>query len=809
MIEDILQQVREFTDWVLGPGLPVLTAAGTAVALLLPVLGLQRSENRRLRTELESSMTEAARLDEMLLAAPDGFFCWYPDGTERCSRRLAVLLELISGLDAGWDDIRQSFGLTEAAELELAVAALRQDGRGFELELPLRDGMRRVLVIGMRAADADGRVMADTLWMRDVTEGSAEFDRLAGEREELTSELARLQALLDLLPVPVWMRDGDLALIYCNEAYARAVDAPSTELAVEEGAELAAGPALRQARALAARARAAASPRTESFHLVLDGARRLMELTESPLPETIGGDEKLTIGFALDRTREEDLKSELDRHVAAQAEVLEHLSSAIAIFAPDTRLSFYNTAFCTLWGLDDDWLDSQPPYGAVLDQLRERRRLPETADYRGFKEEELKRFTSLIEPVEDLLHLPDERTLRRIISPHPFGGLIVTYEDVTDSLALERSFNTSIAVQRETLDHLHEGVALFGGDGRLRLSNPAFGRIWEIAPDDLAGAPHLTDIIDRHQRFFPASAWPATRERFLRLFTERQPARGRLNRADGTILDYTSVPLPDGAVLMSWLDISDSARVERALRERNDALSAADRLKSEFIANVSCEVRTPLNTIIGFSEILSHEYFGSLNKRQVEYTRGISEAGHSLLSLISDILDLATIEAGQMSLTLDTFDVHAMLTSVLNLTRERVREKNISMNFDCPLDIGWMVADERRIKQVLFNLISNAVKFNRPGGYIILAAQREGDQIVMTVADNGMGIPQAEQARVFSSFTRGSAPEARQQGAGLGLALVKSFVELHAGKIELVSVPNEGTTVTLRLPAGQMEAAAS
>ena len=779
--------------------------------IFLPIVLWLRSQLRQAVDEALRLDAKRARLAEVLAAAPDGFYRWdlTAEGdvaAEHCSRRLAVLLGLYGGTEAVYADVLESFGISEAAVLEVAVAALRHQGTGFELELALRDGHRRVLVVGSRAADAEGRPLADVLWMRDVTEGAAAVESLSHERRDLGAERDRLRALLDALPAPIWLRDGDLALVYCNQAYARAVDAPSPAEATEAGSELVAGNSVREARALAARARASGLPRSESFHLVMAGARRLMELTEAPF--TTGGDDgRHTVGLAIDRTRQEELQSQIDRHVAAHAEVLENLGTAIAIFATDTRLSFFNTAFSMLWRLDAEWLATGPTYGNVLDALREHRRLPEVADYRASKEEELRRFTSLLESREDLLHLPDERTLRRVVSAHPFGGLLFTYEDVTDALALERSHKTSLAVHRETLDNLHEGVAVFSSDGRLRLSNPAYGRIWDLSPEELGGDPHIGELIERHHDFFATAAdWPAVQASMLALFSDRVPRHGRIERSDGAILDYASVPLPDGAVLTTWLDVSDSARVERALRERNDALAAADRLKSEFIANVSAEVRTPLTTILGFSEMLGHDYFGKLNKRQQDYARGITDAGQYLLQVLSDILDLATIEAGQMTLSLNAVDVHTMLAGVLRLTRERLREKYLVLNFDCPLDIGWMVADERRIRQVLFNLLSNAVKFTPPHGQITLACQRavngSGEEILFTVADTGRGIAAEEQERVFGSFVRDQRQESRQSGAGLGLSLVKSFVELHGGRVEVASAPGEGTTFTLHLPAG-------
>src|SRR5213078_974475 len=161
------------------------------------------------------------------------------------------------------------------------------------------------------------------------------------------------------------------------------------------------------------------------------------------------------------------------------------------------------------------------------------------------------------------------------------------------------------------------------------------------------------------------------------------------------------VPLPDGNVLLSYLDVTDSTRVERALRERNEALETAGRLKSEFIANVSYELRTPLNAIIGFAEILANQYFGPLTPRQLDYSRGILDSSHRLMALINDILDLATIEAGYMALETGRVEIGDMLEAVMVLTRERARSQNLSLTLACPPDIGALEADERRLKQAL------------------------------------------------------------------------------------------------------------
>lgn len=485
--------------------------------------------------------------------------------------------------------------------------------------------------------------------------------------------------------------------------------------------------------------------------------------------------------------------------LTVEAARVERLSTD-AVDADDSLAAYQLTEISVgtglqLWGLGEAMLRANPRMGEVLEQLRQDRRLPEYADFPAFKNEQLRLFTTQIEPVEEMVHLSDGTTLRSVAIPHPFGGL---WGDATDTLALERNYNKLIAVQRETLDNLFEGVAVIGANGRLRLSNPAFGSMWQIP----AHESHISEIVNHISDLIGDSdAMHADKQQLIGVLTDRKSHSGRMERIDGGALDYATVPLPDGAVLLRFLDVSVAINMERALRERNEALETADRLKSEFIANGSYELRTPLNPIIGFTEILGGEYFGDLNDRQAEYTTGILASSNRLLLLINDILDLATIEAGHMSLERDSIDINGLLNSVLGLVHERARQKKLTIECNYPPNIGAMVVDEKRLKQALFNILSNTVKFTPHDGEIIVSARRQGDEIILTTSDGGVGISSVDQDRVFAKFERGTSAEARRSGAGLGLSLVKSFVEMHGGKVALESESEVGTSVISALPS--------
>ena len=354
------------------------------------------------------------------------------------------------------------------------------------------------------------------------------------------------------------------------------------------------------------------------------------------------------------------------------------------------------------------------------------------------------------------------------------------------------------------MDNLYEGVAVYGADGRLKLFNPAFERIWNLSTESLRGEPHVREILQKCRPFFdiPDEAWAGYLEKTASKTTEPESRGGRRERLDGSVIDWASVPLPDGGVLYTFLDVTDSIRVERALLERTEALETADRLKSEFIANISYELRTPLNAIIGFAEILENQFFGELNERQLEYSHAIVNSSQRLITLINDILDLASIEAGYLQLDRKDIDIHEMMESIHNLGRERAHNQDITLEMECPDDIGTVVGDSRRLRQALFNLLSNALKYTPEDGRVVIKAQRSEEEIVFSISDTGPGIAQEDQDRVFGKFERGS-DQGRQSGVGLGLSLVKSLVELHGGWVSMKSDGANGTTVSCHIPSNR------
>src|ERR1700741_3400289 len=235
----------------------------------------------------------------------------------------------------------------------------------------------------------------------------------------------------------------------------------------------------------------------------------------------------------------------------------------------------------------------------------------------------------------------------------------------------------------------------------------------------------------------------------------RQPVAGQMLRPDQSVVDFAVSPLPDGATLITFVDVTDSKRYEQTLIERNEALVAADRLKNQFISHVSYELRTPLTNIIGFSELLSSPRTGELNGKQREYLNDISASSRTLLAIINDILDLTTIDAGALELKLSPVRAADLVDAAVLGVRDRAGRARLNIDIRIADDAHEFIADEARVRQVLYNLLSNAIGFSKPGDAIGVDVWREAGMMAFAVQDRGGGLPKDEQKRGVGRVGRG------------------------------------------------------
>jgi signal transduction histidine kinase len=768
--------------------------AGLAIVLGLATL-LHLSQRRRwieteagLYSKLSTLQAKLDRAQIFLGAEPQIVVAWGDPGAEPEIQGDAGLV-----VDGTNPTRMLAFGMwlpsATALTLDTSVSRLRARGEIFRLEATSLDG---------RYLEIEGRPFGGyaVLRIRGVSGDRLEAARLQSLQAATAEQLEALRSLLNAVPFPAWTRDGTGKLHWVSAAYAGAVEAKNQEAAVSRGIELIES----QAREASAASRGTGAVWRGRAQAIVAGERRMLEIVDAPAGSG-------SAGMAADVSELESLRSNLNQQTEAHQRTLDQLSTAVAIFDGAERLVFCNVAYRQLWSLDQAWLDEKPTDSEVLDRLRAARLLPEQADFRAWKSELLGAYQSL-DTDEQVWFLPDGRTFRAVISPNAQGGVTYLFDDVTERYRLVSEFNASVRVQSETLDTLKEGVAVFGSDGRLKLFNPAFATLWALRPADLDGQPHIDRVAQLCTPLFAdEESWAALRGAVADLPDQRVGFERRLSRSDGSVLDCAAAPLPDGATLLTFIDMTASVNIERALTERNQALSErnqaltdAERLRNDFVHHVSYELRSPLTNIIGFIQLLDDPAIGPLNDKQREYAGYVMKSSSALLALINDILDLASIDADAMELALEEVDIAQIIRAAAGDVEDRLAEASLTLQTAVPENIGGFSADGKRIRQILFNVLTNAVGFSSPGHTIGLAAARKDGKIYFSVTDEGSGIPPEIREHVFDRFktyTTGS----RHRGAGLGLSIVRSFVELHGGSVEIDSVPGEKTTVTCIFPA--------
>jgi signal transduction histidine kinase len=783
-------------------GTGTLAVAGAVVLLLLVAGGVMLFLGLRARGEAAAAVRDNARLQALLRSAPALAMVVRADGRVEMPQRMADwfglaepprLLPEIAGDAAGLE--------AHVAQALIAdVQAAQRAGRGFVRAVRPRGSRRAITLRGARAPAEMGATGAVVVWAFDATDSEAEIARLGAETIRLSGAFEALTGLIEAAPLPMWYRGPDLALAMVNSAYVGAVEGRDSADVVARGLELVEGSGTGGPLAGAAAARDSGRPHEAVLPVTIAGARRSFRLFDVPLPT--GG----VAGFAIDIDELEQARGRTRRFEDAQRAMLDRLSAGVAQFGGDRSLVFCNQPFRRMFAMRAEWLADRPAFERVLERMREANRLPEVRDFPGWKAERRDWFLQTDfagqgGAAEETWHLPGGAHIRVVAQPLPDGGLLLIFEDRTEQVQLASARDTLLRVRTATFDNLFEALGVFAADGRLQLWNNKFRGLWRLEEEFLAAHPRVDVLADAIAPQLSTPARSVLIPELVRSATiERQQRSGRVAMADGRHFEFAAVPLPDGNALFTMLDITDSRRAEQALRGRAEALEAADKIKTQFVANMSYELRTPLTSIGGFAEMLHAGFAGKLTPQADSYVEAILESVERLGLLIDDVLDLTQGEGDDAALERTDVDLGRVARAAAETLMPAARRRRLDFAIDVTRSAGRVSGDERRLREVVEHVLRHAVGATPEGGRVLLHVDGTATTARIVVSDDGDGMDAEAVAHAFDRFAEPGIQPGGERALGLGLPLARQFVEAHGGTITLVSEPGEGTLVTVELP---------
>ena len=769
--------------------------AGVVVAALLALSCTLLFQGWRLRQSALVDGAASAGARALVEAAPALAMTVSADGRIDLPPRLSDWLGLSGEASYLADLSGDDAGLPPETMKDLTANLIRvqKGGGAFDQTVRAQGSERTLTIRGMRAPADVAATGAALLWFFDATEARREVERAEADAARLRAAFDALTGLIEVAPLPMWYRGPDLRLAMVNSAYVDAVEGRDAEDVASRGVELVEGAGIGGPLAGAAKARDTNTPQEQAMPATIGGARRMLRVHDIPLP--MGG----VAGFAVDIDELEQAHSRTKRLGEAQRAMLDRLSAGVAQFTAGRTLAFCNLPFRRLFAMRNEWLADRPEFDRVLERMREAGRVPEVRDFPSWKAERRAWFNAGEEAIEEDWHLPGGTHLRVLAQPLPDGGLLLVFEDRTEEVQLASARDTLLRVRTATFDNLFEALGVFAADGRLQLWNNRFRAVWGFDHDFLSAHPRVDALA---QKAAPSLANPARASLIGELVrsatVERQQRGGRVAFADGRHFEFAAVPLPDGNALFTMLDISDSRRIEEALRERAEALEAADRVKTAFVANMSYELRTPLTSIRGFAEMLNGGYAGTLSKEADGYVEAILDSTARLGVLIDDVLDLTQQAAAAPELERGTVELALAARAAAETLQSFARERSIDFAIEVAPSTGAVAGDARRLRQVIEHLLRHAIAGTPENGRVLLHTDGSEQGARIVVSDDGLGMSAEAMAHAFDRPASDGAAHA-DGGFDLGLPLAKQIVEAHGGTIQLFSEPGEGTVIVVEL----------
>ncbi|MEM6475686.1 MAG: PAS-domain containing protein [Pseudomonadota bacterium] len=767
---------------------------GAAVVML-------RANAKARRTK--SLQTSLKRMQNLLDAAPAIPMLVRVDGKIEAPERLARWLGLdalpayISELSAD-DHLGEEQGLSreQVDALWDKVRLTQTSAAPFQMIVTPPGAQRSLALHGALADPQVSPGGAALVWVFDFSESESELSQLRKSEAEARSNFAALNGLIEAAPMPMWFRNHNMRLQQVNEAYVQAVGAESADAVVNEQIELLEPEDDRTPAQIAAAALKADQKIERTVTATVYGKRRSIRVSDMPLSP--GG----VAGYAIDIEEQQQQRRELRAYREAQRAMMDQLSVGVAQFDGEENLVFANRPFRRVFGLSSQAAEQGLSFERFLSDARERSRTPEVRDFPDWRTQRAAWFVAT-EAQEEAWPLPGGQHLRIVAQPMPDGGLVMLAEDRTEGLALSAARDTLLRTRTATLDSLFEALAIFAPDGSVQLWNRSFAGTWGLSPEFLDTHPSADALLEAIGKNLKKPRETAAIGAVVRAATlDRKEKGGRVELTDGRTLEFAGVPLPDGNGLLTVLDITDSQKAEKALRDRAVALEEADAVKARFLGNMSYEFRTPLTTIGGFAELLKTGAAGDLSDQAGEYVDAILNAVERLTEQVENVLDLSQSEAGLLPITKEEIDLLVFLTTIVREREDAIISAKLGL--DLKGRKGRKIeADPRQLARAVGNLLDNAIAGTPEDGHIlieILSRSNSDDWgAVFVILDNGKGMSEEDLSRALDGLRKreDGSLERRQ---GLGIPLARQLIQAHGGTLEISSEEGVGTSAIIRLP---------
>ena len=748
-----------------------------------------------MKNRAETTLRQSGRLGRLLETSPALPLLVRSDGKLEASQRLMHWLGFdylpshISELhshDAGMnrEDLE---GLTQDVNLA------QKSGSSFTRAIKVAGSDKALLIRGSLADQQIAPNGSALLWIFDATDSQGQIEKLRTENEEARAAFDALSALIEAAPMPMWHRSPDLKLTLVNSAYVKAVDAHDGAQVVDESIELIETINGVSPADAAAQAKEKGEPYERVVATTVGGQRRTTQVVDVPLGKSG------IAGYAIDIQELIDSRKEQRRFNESQRDMLDRISAAVVQFDADKSLQFCNLPFQRIFSMRQQWIAERPEFPRVLDRMREMNRIPEVRDFPEWREDRTKWFKSSASIEENWL-LADGTHLRVIANPTPDGGLLMIIEDRTEQVQLASARDTLLRVRTATFDNLFESLAVFAADGKLNIWNHQFAKNWNLDEEELGKHPRVDSLMQKMAVQLKQPARISEVRAMVRTATsERVQQSGQISFDDGRRFEFAAIPLPDGNALFTMLDISDSRRIELALRERNEALVEADSIKASFLSNMSYEFRTPLTSIGGFAELLDNEVAGPLTDQGHEYARAILQSVKRLGMQIDNVLDLSQSEAGALPIAKEKVNLNKLVEDVAAQFADDAKAQEIEVELQLDETLGSALADKKRLSQAVAQIVDNCIRYTGQGGRILINGSGNVKQAIIHISDNGPGMSAGQQSKAFDSFAR-SRKKTGENVGGLGLPLARQLLLAHGGELTLTSEPGQGTLVTIHLP---------